>query len=106
MDKHERPYKCELTGCEQLQGFTYKGGLSRHQREVHNDGATQKSSAQYSTANVELLESHEMKISTSIYAAYIVNGSIRLRLTISIVKLSNTPQRELFDRIATPTKPQ
>ena len=35
MDKHERPYKCEHTGCEKLQGFTYSGGLLRHQREVH-----------------------------------------------------------------------
>jgi hypothetical protein len=35
MDKHERPYKCEHAGCEKLQGFTYSGGLLRHQREVH-----------------------------------------------------------------------
>ena len=35
MDKHERPYKCEAQGCEKLQGFTYSGGLLRHQREVH-----------------------------------------------------------------------
>jgi len=35
MDKHERPYKCEAAGCEKLQGFTYSGGLLRHQREVH-----------------------------------------------------------------------
>ncbi|KAF1815709.1 hypothetical protein P152DRAFT_446746 [Eremomyces bilateralis CBS 781.70] len=35
MDKHERPYKCRETGCEKLQGFTYSGGLLRHQREVH-----------------------------------------------------------------------
>ncbi|KAF2665194.1 hypothetical protein BT63DRAFT_443459 [Microthyrium microscopicum] len=35
MDKHERPYKCAEPGCEKLQGFTYSGGLLRHQREVH-----------------------------------------------------------------------
>jgi hypothetical protein len=35
MDKHERPYKCEASECEKLQGFTYSGGLLRHQREVH-----------------------------------------------------------------------
>jgi len=35
MDKHERPYKCDAAGCEKLQGFTYSGGLLRHQREVH-----------------------------------------------------------------------
>lgn len=35
MDKHERPYKCRYQGCEKLQGFTYSGGLSRHEREVH-----------------------------------------------------------------------
>lgn len=36
MDKHERPYRCEHEGCEKLSGFTYSGGLLRHQREVHN----------------------------------------------------------------------
>ena len=35
MDKHERPYKCSFRGCEKILGFTYQGGLSRHQREVH-----------------------------------------------------------------------
>jgi hypothetical protein len=35
MDKHERPYKCKVPGCEKLQGFTYSGGLLRHEREVH-----------------------------------------------------------------------
>ncbi|KAI1332736.1 hypothetical protein F5Y16DRAFT_418673 [Xylariaceae sp. FL0255] len=35
MDKHERPYKCNVAGCEKLPGFTYAGGLLRHGREVH-----------------------------------------------------------------------
>jgi hypothetical protein len=35
MDKHDRPYKCKVLGCEKLQGFTYSGGLLRHEREVH-----------------------------------------------------------------------
>ncbi|KAG5912911.1 hypothetical protein E4U42_001726, partial [Claviceps africana] len=35
MDKHERPYRCPATGCENLPGFTYSGGLLRHEREVH-----------------------------------------------------------------------
>jgi hypothetical protein len=35
MDKHERPYKCKVSGCEKLLGFTYTGGLLRHEREVH-----------------------------------------------------------------------
>lgn len=35
MDKHERPYKCLEHGCERLLGFTYSGGLLRHNREVH-----------------------------------------------------------------------
>ena len=44
MDKHERPYKCTVKGCEKLQGFTYSGGLSRHEREVHKmHGGTKKS---------------------------------------------------------------
>jgi len=44
MDKHERPYKCKESGCEKLPGFTYSGGLLRHQREVHKIGATRKNS--------------------------------------------------------------
>lgn len=35
MDKHDRPYVCKNPECKSLQGFTYSGGLSRHQREVH-----------------------------------------------------------------------
>ncbi|KAJ5167014.1 uncharacterized protein N7482_005795 [Penicillium canariense] len=35
MDKHDRPYKCYEPGCDKIQGFTYSGGLLRHQREVH-----------------------------------------------------------------------
>ncbi|OAA56885.1 C2H2 transcription factor [Cordyceps fumosorosea ARSEF 2679] len=35
MDKHERPYRCQTEGCENLPGFTYSGGLLRHEREVH-----------------------------------------------------------------------
>ncbi|GAO18892.1 hypothetical protein UVI_02046070 [Ustilaginoidea virens] len=35
MDKHERPYRCPAMGCENLPGFTYSGGLLRHEREVH-----------------------------------------------------------------------
>ncbi|EQL03467.1 zinc finger domain-containing protein [Ophiocordyceps sinensis CO18] len=35
MDKHERPYRCPAEGCESLPGFTYSGGLLRHEREVH-----------------------------------------------------------------------
>jgi hypothetical protein len=44
MDKHDRPYKCLVAGCEKLQGFTYSGGLLRHEREVHKmHGGTKKS---------------------------------------------------------------
>lgn len=35
MDKHERPYRCTFKECEKVQGFTYSGGLLRHEREVH-----------------------------------------------------------------------
>lgn len=35
MDKHERPYICTAEGCEKVPGFTYSGGLLRHEREVH-----------------------------------------------------------------------
>ncbi|KAF2844280.1 hypothetical protein T440DRAFT_462299 [Plenodomus tracheiphilus IPT5] len=36
MDKHDRPYRCNFDGCDKSQGFTYGGGLLRHEREVHN----------------------------------------------------------------------
>ncbi|THZ54339.1 hypothetical protein D6C86_09490 [Aureobasidium pullulans] len=32
---HERPYKCDKPQCAKLLGFTYSGGLLRHEREVH-----------------------------------------------------------------------
>lgn len=35
MDKHERPYICRAEGCENIQGFTFSGGLLRHERLVH-----------------------------------------------------------------------
>ncbi|KAF7712897.1 Zinc finger C2H2 type domain-containing protein [Penicillium ucsense] len=35
MDKHDRPFRCHEPGCNRGQGFTYSGGLLRHQREVH-----------------------------------------------------------------------
>lgn len=39
MDKHTRPYVCDEPGCENIRGFTYSGGLSRHRKEVHrHDG--------------------------------------------------------------------
>lgn len=34
-DKHTRPYVCKEPGCEKILGFTYAGGLLRHEREVH-----------------------------------------------------------------------
>jgi Aberrant zinc-finger len=42
MDKHDRPYKCMEPGCDKVQGFTYSGGLLRHQREVHKKNASAK----------------------------------------------------------------
>ncbi|KAI1676360.1 hypothetical protein KJE20_14063 [Pyrenophora tritici-repentis] len=44
MDKHDRPYRCNAKGCKKLQGFTYSGGLLRHEREIHKmHGGTRKS---------------------------------------------------------------
>jgi hypothetical protein len=44
MDKHDRPYKCAASGCEKLPGFTYSGGLLRHEREVHGKHGGPKNS--------------------------------------------------------------
>lgn len=35
MNKHERPFQCSEPACAELKGFTYQGGLLRHEREVH-----------------------------------------------------------------------
>ena len=35
MDRHDRPYRCGRTECGHLKGFTYSGGLLRHERDVH-----------------------------------------------------------------------
>ncbi|KAK2764344.1 hypothetical protein FQN54_009037 [Arachnomyces sp. PD_36] len=43
MDKHDRPYKCQEPGCDKIRGFTYSGGLLRHQREVHKKNIKSKS---------------------------------------------------------------
>ena len=37
MDKHDRPYKCMEPGCDKIQGFTYSGGLLRHERRPGRD---------------------------------------------------------------------
>ncbi|CDM28578.1 hypothetical protein DTO013E5_974 [Penicillium roqueforti] len=42
MDKHDRPYKCYEPNCDKIQGFTYSGGLLRHQREVHKKNTDTK----------------------------------------------------------------
>ena len=44
MDKHNRPYRCAHPDCAKLQGFTYSGGLSRHEREMHGKHGGPKSS--------------------------------------------------------------
>ena len=53
MDKHDRPYKCYEPGCDKIQGFTYSGGLLRHQREVHkkNSSPRQNLYCQYPNCN-------------------------------------------------------
>lgn len=43
MDRHTRPFKCDVLGCERYVGFTSKGDLDRHRKEVHRqnlDAAT------------------------------------------------------------------
>ena len=35
MERHERPYHCDIAGCGTSPGFSSARGLLRHQREVH-----------------------------------------------------------------------
>lgn len=44
MDKHNRPYVCDEPECDNIRGFTYSGGLLRHQREVHRQHGGPKAS--------------------------------------------------------------
>lgn len=42
MDTHERIYHCPQPSCSRLKGFTYAGGLKRHQMQIHKThGAAQ-----------------------------------------------------------------
>ncbi|KAI9759774.1 MAG: hypothetical protein M4579_002073 [Chaenotheca gracillima] len=41
-DKHSRPYRCQNPMCEKRPGFTYSGGLARHEREVHPKGGERR----------------------------------------------------------------
>lgn len=36
-DRHQRPYVCKKPECARLKGFTYQGGLLRHEREIHQE---------------------------------------------------------------------
>ncbi|BDD59788.1 hypothetical protein MPDQ_003820 [Monascus purpureus] len=51
MDKHDRPYKCLEPGCAKIQGFTYSGGLLRHQREVHKKNIKKPLMCPYADCN-------------------------------------------------------
>ena len=51
MDKHDRPYKCLEPGCSKIQGFTYSGGLLRHQREVHKKNIKKPLMCPYADCN-------------------------------------------------------
>lgn len=51
MDKHERPYKCSDEACARIPGFTYSGGLLRHEREVHGKHGGPKNSFNCPYAN-------------------------------------------------------
>lgn len=35
VDRHKRPFVCSREECSSLPGFTWKGGLKRHEKEVH-----------------------------------------------------------------------
>jgi hypothetical protein len=35
MDTHERIYHCLRPSCSKLKGFTYAGGLKRHEKQIH-----------------------------------------------------------------------
>ena len=51
MDKHVRPYRCPHPSCAKLQGFTYSGGLLRHEREVHGKHGGPKAQLMCPVAN-------------------------------------------------------
>lgn len=35
--KHTRPWRCNVSGCSRIKGFTSKNDLDRHKRTVHSD---------------------------------------------------------------------
>ena len=33
--RHDKPYKCEISGCNRKEGFTTKNDLDRHKKSLH-----------------------------------------------------------------------
>lgn len=87
MDKHERPYRCTAEGCDKLPGFTYSGGLLRHEREVHNKHggprnplhcphATCKRHAGKGFSRLENLNEHMRRVHTIVSASGLGGGGM------------------------------
>ncbi len=36
LEKHKKPYKCEIEGCSNMRGFARSDQLRRHYQEVHH----------------------------------------------------------------------
>ena len=43
MQRHEKPFKCDIQGCTRLLGFTTKNDLERHQKSIHKKMPTNAS---------------------------------------------------------------
>ena len=49
--RHEKPHKCDVTGCQRKEGFTSANDLDRHKKSKHNLAPTHGSDRSYKCAS-------------------------------------------------------
>jgi Zinc finger, C2H2 type len=102
MDKHDRPYKCREPGCDKVRGFTYSGGLLRHQREVHkkNQSIGRELYCQYPNCNRSNSQpfTRQENLKEHIRRRHVTEGVVSSPGLQSVLATSATPTRPDQDR--------
>ena len=102
MDKHDRPYKCLEPGCDKVQGFTYSGGLLRHQREVHKKNSSMGRELYCPVANCNRSNhqpfTRQENLKEHMRRRHLLDGETTSPGLQSVVATSATPSRPPQDR--------
>ncbi len=102
MDKHDRPYKCREPGCDKVQGFTYSGGLLRHQREVHkkNKSTGRELFCHYPNCNRSTSQpfTRQENLKEHIRRRHVTEGAVTSPGLQSVIAAPTTPARPAQDR--------